>query len=83
MSTEISQKPEEVIIKNSEDQDNDSHSGNSLDIIIDSKDKKVKIGDTDNIKSTDNIESKIKFKKLENEINIFFLLVINKVINKG
>ena len=66
MSTEISQKPEEVIIKNSEDQDNDSHSGNSLDIIIDSKDKKVKIGDTDNIKSTDNIESKIKFKKLEN-----------------
>ena len=66
MKIEIRQRPDDTIIKDSESQEEegDSHSGNSLDIIIDKDNKKVKISESINT-INNNITNKIKFKKLE------------------
>lgn len=65
MKIEIKQRNEDSLIKNIQDKENDcdANSGNSLDLIIDENDRKVKISESNNI-NTDN--NKIKFEKLEN-----------------
>ena len=65
MKIEIKQRNEDSLIKNIQDKENDcdANSGNSLDLIIDGNDRKVKISESNNI-NTDN--NKIKFEKLEN-----------------
>ena len=63
MEIEIKQRPDNTVIKEPEERDDDSHSGNSLDLVIDGNNKKVKITESKNL---NNIPNKIKFKKLEN-----------------
>ena len=64
MEIEIKQRPDDTVIKESGEKDGDSHSGNSLDLIIDESDKKVKISESNILNNQTN--NKIKFKKLEN-----------------
>ena len=64
MEIEIKQRPDDTVIKESREKDGDSHSGNSLDLIIDENDKKVKISESNILNNQTN--NKIKFKKLEN-----------------
>ena len=64
MEIEIKQRPDDTVIKESREKDGDSHSGNSLDLIIDENDKKVKISESNILNNQTN--NKIKFKKLDN-----------------
>ena len=65
MELEIKPRPDDNVIKENEniEQEGDSNSGNSLDLIIEGKNKKVKILES---KNNNNSNEKIKFKKLEN-----------------
>ena len=64
MEIEIKQRPDDTVIKESREKDGDSHRGNSLDLIIDENDKKVKISESNILNNQTN--NKIKFKKLDN-----------------
>ena len=65
MEIEIKQRPDDGETKVEEGQEEgDSHSGSSIDVIIEGNNKKVKI--TESINSINNNNNKIKFKKLEN-----------------
>ena len=65
MELEIKPRPDDTVIKENQniEQEGDSNSGNSLDLIIEGKNKKVKILES---KNNNNSNEKIKFKKLEN-----------------
>ena len=64
MEIEIKQRPDDTVIKDNGEKDGDSHSGSSLDLIIDGNNKKVKISESNILNNQTN--NKIKFKKLEN-----------------
>ena len=65
MEIEINKKQEDALIKEIEFQEGDSHSGNSADLIMEEKNQKVKILDSNNLNNK-NTNNRIKFKKLKN-----------------